>query len=97
MGTHEIDLFTHSLSVDPAFRAGILADDPDVWASIPLAPDEQDALRRADIGWLYQHGANDFLLHNMFRFGVGGITIEQYVEGIKSQSPSRPDRATENS
>ena len=33
--------------------------------------------------WLYAHGANDFLLHNLFRFGVGGVKIEDYVRGIK--------------
>ena len=36
-----------------------------------------------DTAWLYAHGANTFLLHNLFRFGVGGVTIEHYVRGIK--------------
>ena len=37
---------------------------------------------------LYAHGANDFLLHNLFRFGVGGVTIEHYVRGIKAHLTS---------
>jgi hypothetical protein len=83
MGKYEIDLFNHNLSVDPEFRAGILAGDELAWQSVPLTADERSALESADIAWLYAHGANDFLLHNLFRFGVGGVRIEDYVRGIK--------------
>jgi hypothetical protein len=83
MGKYEIDLFNHNLSVDPAFRAGILAHDEKAWRSVPLTADERSALETVDIAWLYAHGANDFLLHNLFRFGVGDIKIEDYVRGIK--------------
>jgi hypothetical protein len=40
------------------------------------------------VAWLYAHGANGFLLHNLFRFGVGGVTIEHYVRGIKQHLTS---------
>ncbi len=83
MGAYELDLFNHNLSVDAEFRAGILAGDEQAWESVPLTADERSALESADIAWLYAHGANDFLLHNIFRFGVGGATIEDYVRGIK--------------
>ena len=83
MGKYEIDLFNHNLSVDPEFRAGILADDEGAWRSIPLTAEERSALESVDIAWLYAHGANDFLLHNLFRFGVGGIKIDDYVRGIR--------------
>ena len=83
MGKYEIDLFTHKLSVDPEFRAGVLAGDEKAWQSVQLTADERAALESADVAWLYAHGANDFLLHNLFRFGVGGIKIEDYVRGIK--------------
>ena len=83
MAKYEIDLFNHNLSVDPEFRAGILVGDELAWQSVPLTADERSALESADIGWLYAHGANDFLLHNLFRFGVGGVRIEDYVRGIK--------------
>ncbi len=83
MGKYEIDLFNHNLSVDPEFRAGILAGDEKAWQSVPLTPQERSALESPDIAWLYAQGANDFLLHNLFRFGVGGIKIEDYVRGIK--------------
>jgi hypothetical protein len=83
MGKYEIDLFNHNLSVDPEFRAGILAGDEKAWRSVPLTADERSALESVDIAWLYAHGANDFLLHNLFRFGVGGVKIEDYVRGIK--------------
>jgi hypothetical protein len=84
MGAYELDLFTHSLSVDPGFRAGILAGDDGAWSRISLTADERDALGRADIGWLYEHGANGFLLHNIFRFRVANITVEQYVTSIRA-------------
>jgi len=83
MGTYEIDLFNHKLSVDPEFRAGILAHDESAWQSVPLTAEERSALESVDIAWLYAHGANDFLLHNLFRFGVGGVRIEDYVRGIR--------------
>jgi hypothetical protein len=89
MGAYEIDLFNHNLSVDPQFRAGILAGDEQAWESVPLTPGERAALETADIAWLYAHGANDFLLHNIFRFGVGGVTIQDYVRGIKSHLADR--------
>ena len=88
MGAYEIDLFNHNLSVDPEFRAGILADDDRAWSSITLTPDERTALETVDVAWLYAHGANDFLLHNLVRFGVGGVTIEHYVRGIKAHLTS---------
>ena len=83
MGAYEIDLFNHNLSVDPAFRAGILNGHEEAWSSVDLTPDERTALENVDVAWLYAHGANDFLLHNLFRFGVGGVTIQDYVSGIK--------------
>ena len=70
--------------MEPAFRRGILADDDTAWASTALAPDERRAFAHADVAWLYAHGANDFLLHNMFRFGVGGIEIDAYVAGVRA-------------
>jgi hypothetical protein len=88
MGAYEIDLFNHNLSVDPGFRAGILAGDEQAWSSIALSAPERTALENVDIAWLYAHGANDFLLHNLFRFGVGGVTIEHYVRGIKAHLTS---------
>lgn len=89
MGAYEIDLFNHNLSVDPEFRAGILAGDEQAWESVLLTAEERSALESADIAWLYAHGANDFLLHNILRFGVGGITIQDYVRGIKSHLADR--------
>jgi hypothetical protein len=83
MGAYEIDLFNHNLSVDPEFRAGILTGDDRAWSSITLSAAERTALENVDVAWLYAHGANDFLLHNLFRFGVGGVTIQDYVRGIK--------------
>jgi hypothetical protein len=83
MSKYEIDLFNHNLSVDPEFRKGILANDETAWQSIPLTSQERSALESVDIAWLYAQGANDFLLHNLFRFGVGGVTIDDYVRGIK--------------
>jgi hypothetical protein len=50
---------------------------------VSLTPDERAALESVDVAWLYAQGANDFLLHNLFRFGVGGVKIEDYVRGIK--------------
>jgi hypothetical protein len=88
MGAYEIDLFNHNLSVDPEFRAGILDGDQRAWNSVDLTPDERTALENVDVAWLYAHGANDFLLHNLFRFGVGGVTIEHYVRGIKAHLTS---------
>jgi hypothetical protein len=89
MGAYEVDLFNHKLSVDPDFRAGILAGDEQAWGSVLLTADERSALESADIAWLYARGANDFLLHNIFRFGVGSVTIEAYVRGIKSHLADR--------
>ena len=84
MSAYELNLFLHRLSVEPAFREGIRADDDAAWASIDLDADERAAFAAADIAWLYDHGANDFLLHNMFRFGIGGIDIDSYVRGIRA-------------
>jgi hypothetical protein len=90
MGKYEIDLFNHNLSIDPEFRAGILAHDEKAWRSIPLTTEERAALESVDVAWLYAHGANDFLLHNLFRFGVGGVQIEDYVRGIKRHLTDPP-------
>jgi hypothetical protein len=86
MGAYEIDLFNHRISVDPEFRNGILAGGETAWRAIALTPQERTALEHADIAWLYARGANDFLLHNIFRFKVGGVTIQSYVQGIRQRN-----------
>ena len=84
MSAYDLNLFLHRLSVDPQFRSGIAADDEATWASAKLSANERRACSNADIAWMYAHGANDFLLHNMFRFGIGGIDIDAYVAGIRA-------------
>jgi hypothetical protein len=82
MGSYEIDLFTHSLSVDAAFRAGILGGDEATWSSIALTPREREALETGDLAWLHAYGANDFLLHNLARFRLGGLSPGVYGSRI---------------
>ena len=86
MGAYEVDAFCRRLSVDPRFRAGILADQPRSWAGSGLSPAEERAIQSGDVAWLHDQGANDFLLHHLARFGVAGLTVADYARSMRQRA-----------
>lgn len=83
MGAYEVSAFCRRISVDPVFRARILADEPAGWAEADLGAAEERAIREGNVAWLHEQGANDFLLHHLARFGVAGLTVAQYADNMR--------------
>jgi hypothetical protein len=75
---------------DPAF-ADALRDDADAAlraAAPPLSERERELLLAGDVGALGRLGANFFLLHQLARIEVCGLTLPLYAERIRAEYAS---------
>ena len=72
---------------DPEFRKGLVDDpEPTLRAASPALTDEQvGAFLRGDVGYLSRRGANNFMLHNLGRFGVLGLDLPEYAHRIRAE------------
>jgi hypothetical protein len=65
-----------------------LRSDPDAAlreATPPLTDEERELLVRGDVGRLGRMGANFFLLHQLGRFELLGLTLPTYAERIREE------------
>jgi hypothetical protein len=72
---------------DPAF-ADALRLDPDAAlaaATPPLSERERELLAAGDVGALGRMGANFFLLHQLGRLELCGLTLPRYAERIRAE------------
>ena len=72
---------------DPQLRER-LRSDPDRAlreATPPLTDEERDLLLTGDVGRLGRMGANFFLLHQLGRFELLGLTLPTYAERIREE------------
>lgn len=83
LSTYDVNLFCHRISVDPVFRSAVLNGSEQPWNESGLDPVEIEALRSGDVGLLYRRGADAFLLHQLSRFQVEGLTPKRYAASMK--------------
>jgi len=50
----------------------------------PLSADELDAMLAGDVGSLSKMGCNNFLLHQLGRFGLFGLDLPTYADRIRA-------------
>ena len=98
MSSFALDKVCRRVVIDPAFAAA-LREDPDATlraARPPLGERERELLMAGDVGALGRMGANFFLLHQLARFELFGLTLELYARRIRAEyAPERARWAAE--
>ena len=93
MSTFAIDKVCRRVVIDPAFAAA-LREDADAAlraARPPLSDRERELLLAGDVGTLGRMGANFFLLHQLARHELLGLTLPLYAQRIRAEYA--PERA----
>jgi hypothetical protein len=84
---YAIDKVCRRVVIDPAFAAA-LREDPKAAlaaASPPLSERERELLAAGDVGALGRLGANFFLLHQLARMELFGLTLALYAQRIRAE------------
>ena len=94
MSAYAVNKVCYRVVHDPPFRQ-MLGEDPEaVLRAVdpPLTEGELEALLAGDVGTLSRMGANDFMLHNLGRFGVLGLDLTIFAERIRSEYRQERER-----
>ena len=87
MSVYAVDKVCRRVVREPEFAAA-LRSDPDAAlrsASPPLTDEERELLLAGDVGRLGRMGANFFLLHQLGRFELFGLTLPGYAARIRAE------------
>jgi hypothetical protein len=87
VSVYAIDKVCRRVVCEPGFAAR-LREDPESAlraASPPLSDSERELLLAGDVGRLGRMGANFFLLHQLGRFELFGLTLRSYAERIRAE------------
>jgi hypothetical protein len=87
MSTYAVNKVCWRVIREPLFREA-LEQDPEAAlraATPPLTDEELRLLLAGDVGRLARMGANHFLLHQLGRFEVLGLTLPTYAERIRAE------------
>jgi hypothetical protein len=85
MSVDGVDRVCRDLLHDDAFRTAMLRAPEDTLAQRDLTETEIAALREGDVGTLYRMGVNAYLMGNLFRFGVFGLTLETFNKRMRKE------------
>ena len=87
MSIYAVDKLCRRVVVDPDFLAALRADPHSTLrAAVPaLSERERELLLAGDVGALGRMGANFFLLHQLGRFELFGLTLPIYAQRIRSE------------
>ncbi len=86
MSIYAVNKVCYRIVREPGLRRW-LAEEPERAlraASPPLSEDELAALLAGDVGGLSKMGANNFLLHQLGRFGLLGLDLPTYADRIRA-------------
>ena len=87
MSVFAVDKVCRRVVSDPGSVAA-LREDPEPAlraATPPLSDEERELLLAGDVGRLGRMGANFFLLHQLGRFELFGLTLPSYAERIRAE------------
>jgi hypothetical protein len=84
---YPVDKVCRRVVIDPAFVEALRADPEKALqaASPPLSDRERELLLAGDVGALGRMGANFFLLHQLGRMELFGLTLALYAERIRAE------------
>ena len=84
MSTYAINHLCRQTLRDPTFREALRADPAGAVAGLDLTLAERNAIVHGEVGELYRHGANAFLLGYLVRFGLLGLTLDSYRAKLRT-------------
>lgn len=87
MSAYAVDKVCWRVNREPLFRQA-LTEDPEGAlrsASPPLSDEEIRLLLAGDVGTLARRGSNHFLLHQLGRFEMLGLTLPTYAERMRAE------------
>lgn len=87
MSIYAVDKVCRRVVREPDFVAELRADPARALraAQPPLTEEERVLLLRGDVGALGRMGANFFLLHQLGRFELFGLTLPEYAARIRAE------------
>jgi hypothetical protein len=90
MSTYALDKIGHRAVIDETFRQALRADPVGTLGTVepPLSPQLGEALLAGDVGTLSRAGATHFLLVQLARLELFGLTLEIYADRIRAEYAS---------
>jgi hypothetical protein len=87
MSLYAVDKVCRRVVGDPGFVAALREDPEAALRAVtpPLSDAERELLLAGDVGSLGRLGANFFLLHQLGRFELFGLTLPAYAERIRAE------------
>jgi hypothetical protein len=85
MSVDGVDRVCRDLLHDEAFRAAMLRAPEETLTQRDLTEAEIAALREGDVRTLYRMGANAYLMGNLFRFGIFGLTLDAFNSRMREE------------
>ena len=87
MSIFAIDKLCRRVVIDPAFAAALREDADAALRAMrpPLSDRERTLLLAGDVGTLGRMGANFFLLHQLGRLELFGLTLPLYAQRIRAE------------
>lgn len=94
MSVYAVDKVCRRVVHDPEFRDRLRSDPEEALRSAhpPLSDEEVRCLLAGDVGRLGRLGANFFLLHQLGRFEVLGLTLPEYGRRIRAEFREERER-----
>jgi hypothetical protein len=89
MSIHALNKICHRVFHDEAFRAFVKRDPAAAIAGLPLTDDERRLLLAGDVARLFEMGVHPFLLGNLSRWDLFGLTEQVYSERIRTAHDPR--------
>lgn len=87
MSIYAVDKLCRRVVCEPGLVAALREDpEPPLRAATPpLSGEERELLLAGDVGRLGRMGANFFLLHQLGRFELFGLTLPTYAQRIRAE------------
>ena len=89
MSIHAINRICHRVFHDEAFRDFVKRDPAAAIADLPLTDEERKLLLAGDVARLFEMGVQPFLLGNLSRWDLFGLTEQVYSERIRTAHDPR--------
>jgi hypothetical protein len=86
MSSYDADRFLHDLAADGELRELARRMPDQALARYELTETERDLFRRGEVGLLYRSGVNDFLLHNVQRFGLFDVDMGAFSSRMRAEA-----------
>ena len=84
MSTFAVNKLCRDVTRDDALRDALKRDPKAALATLPLTDEERAALLAGDVATLFERGAHPYLLANLIRADLFGLSSAVYSERIRA-------------